>query len=125
MGEMCILNVGEGDLKLSFDPNNPMEQIQAAKTVTDMLRRGYALFIETGKDENGCPQYARAYDFDENTREYLIAGDGVDNTPPPQVKNDYSPDEEPYVSKHKKGSSTVRVKAEEATGVGVARTAGG
>lgn len=126
MGEMAILNVGEGDLKLSFDPANPMEQIQAGKTVTDMLRRGYALFVEVGQTDEGQPKYARVYQFDEEKREYIIAGDGVDNTPseeePPMYDGDEGGTPEP---KRKRGRPTTRVKAEDAKGVGVARTAGG
>lgn len=72
---MGILNVGCGDTKIVFDPNNPQDMIRAARIVKDMLRRGYALLVtvpgETGPD--GKPIYRRATDFDEKTCEYIIA----------------------------------------------------
>lgn len=69
---LAILNVGMGDTKLSFDPKNPVERIRAARIVGDMLRRGYALLVQTGT-ENGEPIYQRARDFDETKCEYIIA----------------------------------------------------
>lgn len=73
MGEVGILNVGAGDTKLSFDPSNPAERIRAARIVKDMIRRGYALLVETGAGPDGKPIYQRAYDFDEARAEYIIA----------------------------------------------------
>lgn len=49
IGVVGILNVGCGDTKLSFDPTNQAECIRAARIVTDMIRRGYALMVATGK----------------------------------------------------------------------------
>lgn len=69
-GEVGILNVGDGDTKLSFDPNNPAERIRAARIVADMIRRGYALLVET---EPGSNQYVRAIAFREDRCEYVIA----------------------------------------------------
>lgn len=66
-----ILNVGAGDTKLTFDKSNPAECIRAARIVKDMLRRGYALLIDTGKRKGGRPVYVRAKDFDEKTCEYI------------------------------------------------------
>lgn len=71
-GEVAILNVGAGDVKLSFDPKNPAERIRAARIVKDMLRRGFALLIEVD-DGHGGKQQVRATDFDENTCEYIVA----------------------------------------------------
>jgi hypothetical protein len=71
VGQVGILNVGVGDTKLSFDPNNPAERIRAARIVKDMIRRGYALLIEVEVD--GVKKFTRAIDFDENHCEYIIA----------------------------------------------------
>jgi hypothetical protein len=71
-GTVAILNVGAGDTKLSFDPSNPAERIRAARIVRDMIRRGYALLIETG-EVDGKKQYQRATDFNEQTCQYIIA----------------------------------------------------
>lgn len=69
-GEVGILNVGAGDTKLSFDPKNPAERIRAARIVKDMIRRGYALLVETNP---GSGVYVRAIDFKEDVCEYVIA----------------------------------------------------
>lgn len=70
-GTVGILNVGDGDTKLSFDPQNPAERIRAARIVRDMLRRGYALLVET--DVAGEKRFVRATDFREDVCEYVIA----------------------------------------------------
>lgn len=67
-GTVGILNVGAGDTKLTFDKGNPTEMIRAARIVTDMLKRGYALLIEV---EPGI--FQRAHRFDEAKCEYIIA----------------------------------------------------
>jgi hypothetical protein len=69
-GTVGILNVGDGDTKLSFDPKNPAERIRAARIVKDMIRRGYALLIE---HPPGSGSYTRALDFKEEVCEYVIA----------------------------------------------------
>lgn len=73
MGEIGILNVGAGDNKLVFDKNDPAAMARAARMVKDMIRRGYVLLVEVGKDEKGVAQYQRATDFKEDTCEYIIA----------------------------------------------------
>jgi hypothetical protein len=69
-GEISILNVGDGDTKLSFDKKNPAERIRAARIVADMLKRGYALLIE---QPAGSGNFVRAQAFDEEVCEYVIA----------------------------------------------------
>lgn len=70
-GSVGILNVGDGDTKLSFDPKNPVERIRAARIVADMIRRGYALLVEA--DVKGEKKFVRATEFREDTCEYVIA----------------------------------------------------
>lgn len=112
IGSVAILNVGAGDTKLSFDPSKPKEVERAAKIVKDMLRRGFVLLIEVGKDEKG-PLYRRAIDFDAETTEYIIAGDPEDATEPSSTP------------KRGRGASTGRYRAATTNAVAVARTAGG
>lgn len=120
-GELGILNVGAGDTKLSFDPKKPKEVARAKRIVTDMLRRGFAIFVEVGKDERG-PLYRRAVDFDQTTAEYLIVGDPADEEPEePSVE--VAPIAPPRGRKAK--SKTSRVAAATTNAVAVARTAGG
>ncbi len=75
MGSIGILNVGCGDMKLTFDKNNPAECIRAARIVKDMLRRGYALMCDSGKRDpkDDSVIYTRVKEFDEATCEYIIA----------------------------------------------------
>ena len=70
-GTVGILNVGAGDISLSFDTTNPAERIRASRIVKDMLRRGYALLVEVERD--GEKRFERAIDFDENNARYIIA----------------------------------------------------
>lgn len=65
---IALLNVGEGDTKLTFDKNNMQETIRAARIVKDMLRRGYTLIIEPTPG-----QFAKVKEFDESVCEYIIA----------------------------------------------------
>ena len=127
MGQIGILNVGAGDTKLSFNPDDPAECIRAARIVADMLKRGYALLIDTGvKDKNGKPIYRRAKAFDENTCEYIIA----DFDPTVGVEE---PDESPAkttprapIEKVRRGRVTIkRIPASATNAVAVARSAGG
>ena len=71
MGELSILNVGAGDVKISFDTANVAETIRASRIVRDMLRRGYALLVEVERD--GEKKFERALDFNENTGCYIVA----------------------------------------------------
>src|SRR6185436_17393172 len=66
-GTLEILNVGRGDVKISYDSNNAAEAIRAKRIIKDMLRRGYALLVEVdGK-------FSRVKEFDEAAGEYVIA----------------------------------------------------
>ncbi len=114
-GELGILNVGAGDTKLSFDPTNPAEVKRASAVVKDMLQRGYAIFIEAGRDDNG-PLYRRATAFDATTAEYLIVG---------APEEEEASAEKPVTQKASRRGKTTRVAASKSRGVAVARVAGG
>lgn len=47
--EIDALNVGLGDLKLSFDPEDKNDVKEAKRTIDQMLKAGYALFVQEGK----------------------------------------------------------------------------
>src|SRR5213596_1727716 len=66
-GYLEILNVGAGDIKISFDKDDPAELIRAGRMVRDMLHRGYALLVKEGE------RWTRVREFDESTGEYVIA----------------------------------------------------
>lgn len=144
-GTVNILNVGEGDIKLSFDKANPAEVIRASRIVTDMLKRGYALLVAVppapGNDDGGKPVYIRAHGFDQNTNEYIIADFD------PSVAQETNTDEEDNQENEASSSSsqeatedniparkprgrppkvtTTRVLASTTSAIAVPRTAGG
>lgn len=71
IGELSILNVGVGDVKISFDNGDLADVIRAKRIIADMLRRGYALIVEVERD--GEKKYERVQEFDEACGEYIIA----------------------------------------------------
>lgn len=132
MTGLHVLSVGEGDLKFSFDKKNPVERIRAARIVTDMLKRGYALLVEVAPGE-----YQRIERFDENTCEYIIADYAPEEsqTHGEEIISEEieltqaAPASEPAGTKRGRGRprKTVekRLSAESTKAVGVARTSGG
>lgn len=122
-GSIGILNVGAGDTKLVFDNSKPDEVAKSAAIVRDMIRRGFVLLIEVGRDADG-PLYRRAHDFDEHTAEYIIAGPTPDQ---PEAKtHDQKPASKARAGRQsKKAAGSFRVPAASTNAVAVARTAGG
>lgn len=118
-GELGILNVGAGDTKLTFDPDNPAERERAAATVMDMLKRGYAIMVQVG-EKDGKPLYQRAETFDPKTCEYIIAGlPEADQDEPEDEAQEETADRKPQ--KPRRG----RIRANSTRGVAVAPIAGG
>lgn len=128
VGTVGILNVGDGDTKLSFDKNNPAERIRAARIVADMLRRGYALLIEVdGK-------FVRATEFKEDVCEYIIADfDPITAVEHGTQEDNHAKDQEPHgeakagtTAEKKRGPKKQRsVDAGSARAVAVAPISGG
>lgn len=110
---LSIPNVGEGDTKLSFDPNKPVERERACRIVNDMLRRGYAIMVVVvGK--SGKKYTRRVKGFDPKQCEYLI--------------DRLSPEEEADIADQLAGRDKRdrnRVPAARTPAVAVARTARG
>jgi hypothetical protein len=119
-GEVGILNVAAGDTKLSFDPKNAAEAKRAAGIVEDMVKRGFVILIEIGKDDKG-PVYRRAHGFDPETSEYIIAGDPPEQETALVQATPAAPRRTPRGGK----ASTRRIPAATTNAVAVARTAGG
>jgi hypothetical protein len=134
MSELSILNVGTGDTKISFDPEASDAEISKASImVKDMIRRGYAVLVEVGKDDKG-PIYRRALDFDMSTTEYIVAGlppelvEEQEEKPDATAKRNRKPDSRGRVAGHGPRSRkpvTSRVSARKSKSVAVPRTAGG
>lgn len=127
-GEVAILSVGSGDVRISFDPKNPAERIRAARIVTDMLRRGYALLVETRR--GGKVAYQRVKRFDEKRCEYIIADPDPVAAAAADKEGDRAeeattaiPEKAPRAPRGKNRERAIP--AEKARAVAVARSAGG
>ncbi len=70
-----VLNTGYGDFELRFDPNKPDEVERAKQTITDMLKRGYAIFVRQGKETFRV----RKFDMDRNV--YIIGSTPAEEVP--------------------------------------------
>jgi hypothetical protein len=70
-----LLNTGYGDFELRFDPNKPDEVQKAKETITDMLRRGYAIFVRQGQETFRV----RKFDVDKNV--YIIGSTPAEEVP--------------------------------------------
>lgn len=118
-----ILNVGSGDVKLTFDKNNPSEMIRSSRIVKDMLRRGFALLVE---EPPGSGQYTRAHDLREDTSEYIIAdGPEIASAPiTPEVRLD-EPSTADAAATTPRKTNRKSVHASTTSGIAVARSAGG
>ena len=134
-GSVGILNVGAGDTKLSFDPNNLAERIRACRIVRDMLRRGYALLVEMTQPD-GTKAYQRALDFREDTAEYIIADFDPGAGEPQTFINEHEHEETGEAATDRAAAASPKTKpprgrprkaipAEGVRAVAVARTAGG
>lgn len=124
IGSLNALNVGEGDVTLTFDKSKPVERERAAQIVVDMLARGYAILIQVG-EQDGEPVYQRAKAFDPERCEYLIVGapDAVGAMLPPPPESTVPPARRR--GRPRKADVTTRVPAERTRAVAVARSAGG
>jgi hypothetical protein len=69
-----VLNTGYGDFELRFDPNKPDEVQKAKETITDMLKRGYAIFVRQGAETFRV----RKFDVDKNV--YIIGSTPAEET---------------------------------------------
>lgn len=112
-GTISVLNAGAGDMKFSFNSDDPLEVARAQRCVEDMLRRGYMLFVETGG------KLHRVEGFDPARCEYIVAdGPGSDSAAEPKKPEPKKPEPKP-----RKGRRRVAAKGSKATGV--PKTAGG
>jgi hypothetical protein len=66
VGCLEVLSVGKGDLKLTWDRDNPDDVDKARKTIEEMLRKGYSIFVETDDGPS------RVTDFNPKRMTYII-----------------------------------------------------
>lgn len=111
VGQLEVLSVGHGHIKIKFDKDDVVEFERARRIIADMLKRGYVLLVE----HDGKLQRVRR--FDETTDEYIVA-DG-----PLQGTEEESPSADP--PKRGRKAKEKRVPMKEGSATGVAPTAGG
>lgn len=111
-GLLEILNVGFGDMKLTFNKHDESETAKARRAVEKMLKDGYAILIE-----NPDHTYSRVQAFDPATDCYIVG----DVEEPVTAAVAYTETEPPQ----KKRGRTKKVPARTARAVAVARSAGG
>lgn len=75
-----MLNTGYGDFELRFDPNKSDEVQKAKETITDMLKRGYAIFVRKGEET----VRVRKFDIDRNV--YIIGCTPAEEVPVAETK---------------------------------------
>jgi|ERR1041385_4537736 hypothetical protein len=107
IGQLDVLNCGEGHLEIKFNERDVIETERAKRIIQDMLKRGYALFIH-GKDN----ALIRVKKFVPKSGCYIIA-DGP--TIPPEAI--------PTSESQERGVRSVKMGKCKATVVG--RSAGG
>lgn len=110
-GKVDILNTGGGHLTIRLDPDaSPVEREKAKNTITDMLKRGYLLFVE--KDG----QQVKVDSFDPAVNEYILA----DRPEAHALAAAVEPDTQPA-----KPGRKPRIKAEKANATAIGPVAGG
>lgn len=70
-----MLNTGFGDSELRCNPESPEEVQKAKETITDMLKRGYAIFVRKGKET------FRVRKFDPDKSVYIIGSTPAEEVP--------------------------------------------
>lgn len=117
---LSILNVGEGDTRLTFDRDKPDEIARTRRIITDMLKLGYAILVRIGETAAGKPKYRRAVGFDAKSDEYLV----MDVPAPLATGLDDGVPLRESVTTRRRGRPH-RIKADGTKAVAVARSAGG
>lgn len=142
MASLNVLNVGAGDVALTFNHLDDDEAKKALRILTDMQERGYAIIVQT---EDG--QYARAKAIDRTRGRYIIqlpegaplppGAEEIDMTgvafdaevaaaqPPAPGHETRGADLEPIAPKKRGRGRRVGVPIARASATGVARSAGG
>lgn len=114
-GNLSVLNVGAGDIRVTFNNTDRGEIKKAVGMLTDMMARGYAVLVELPDGS-----YTRVTEVDASRGRYVITlPDDVQDPPDAEVVKPRR-----GRPKGKKGR-TISVPVRTSRAVGVARSAGG
>lgn len=124
-GQLDVLSVGRGHLRLTVDEGDAMSMEKARRVITDMLARGFAIFVE---DEHGHNH--RVTGFDPDHMSYLIddtmATIPAAHAPAYTEQHTTAPVDEPAPTPKRRGRPPkVKVPVASAKATAVGRTAGG
>lgn len=109
-----VLNVGAGHVEIRFGKKDPVEVDRAKRMITDMLKRGYVLFVE-GKGK----ELQRVRSFDAKAGVYYVSDVAdVEEAAGDTVTSDLQPT-------LKKGRPPKAVPMEKAKATAIGRSAGG
>lgn len=114
-GELSVLNVGAGDIQVTFNEHDKAERQRAIKMLKDMQSRGYAILVEL---DDGT--YTRAVEIDATRGRYVLQL--------PEADAHLAGDEAEVVKRKRgrpPGRSRVSTPIKSRKAVGVARSAGG
>lgn len=107
-GLIEVLSVGRGDLKVVISKASKVELEEGRRVITDMLKRGYAIFVEVAPG-----QLERVTRFDPKRLEYIV-----------ESPTDPALDEGPKIP-GRRGRGRGRYPADKSKATAVGRTAGG
>lgn len=109
-GLLEVLNVGLGDLKVTFNKHDAAETAKARRMIEKLMRDGYAILV-AGTDGT----YSRVQGFDPATDSYIVAEETTSAGETPAAPT----------GKRRGRPPTKKVSAHGSKAVAVARTAGG
>lgn len=115
VGELNVLNVGAGDIRVTFNHIDQGETKKALRMLKDMQQRGYAIMVAL---PDGT--YTRAKTIDPTTNSYVIVV--AEDAPLP---TDAVVEKTRGRKKGKTGTKSAKVPVRTSRAVGVARSAGG
>jgi len=116
-GSLDVLSCCHGHMSFSFEKNDPIETENAKRVIQDMLKRGYALFVE-GKGG----KLMRVKSFNAK-REVYIVGAGATAEEIPDGTQVVDQPKATKASKKRQSKKEIPIRSVKATGIGP--TAGG
>ena len=114
-GSLSVLNVGAGDISITFNQHDTGERDKALRMLKDMQKRGYAILVRL---DDGT--YTRALEIDETHGCYVIQ---EPEELPATPTGEAPPSDAPATKR--RGRPRKSVPIEKAHATGVARSAGG
>lgn len=117
MGQVSVLNVGAGDISVTFNSLDEAEGRKAVRMLTDMVRRGYAVCLQL---PDGT--YQRVTEVDAAHGRYVVQIPEADPLPDGMAEE---PERTRRRGKAARKTRSVSQPISQGKAVGIARSAGG